>query len=73
MMNRKIPDNERVDFFFIAEKWQGEPKIMEPDKCNDLRWFKSDDLPQDMIPYIRQTIDFFLKNEIYSEREGEES
>ncbi len=31
-IDRMIPDNERVDFFFIARKWQDEPKIMEPEK-----------------------------------------
>ncbi len=72
IMNRRIPDNERVDFFFTAKKWQGEPKIMEPDKCDDLSWFESDDLPQDIIPYIRQAIDSLLKGVIYSEREGSE-
>jgi mutator protein MutT len=72
-MNRRIPDDERVDFFFIAKKWQGEPKIMEFDKCDDLNWFKLDNLPKNIIPYIKQAIEFFLKNIIYSEREGEES
>ena len=72
-MNRKIPDNERVDFFFTAKKWQGEPKIMELDKCDDLSWFKSNNLPQNIIPYIRQAIDSFLNNIIYSEREGREN
>jgi len=68
-MNRRIPDNERVDFFFTAKKWQGEPKIMESDKCDDLSWFEFNDLPKNIIPYIRQAIDSFLKNIIYSERE----
>src|SRR4051812_28584615 len=27
---------ERVDYFFITKNWTGEPKIMEPDKCDDL-------------------------------------
>ena len=72
-MNRKIPDNERVDFFFTTKKWQGELKIMESDKCDDLSWFETDNLPQDIIPYIRQAIDSFLDNIIYSEREGSES
>jgi len=72
VMNRKIPDNERIDFFFTAKKWQGEPKIMEPEKCDDLRWFDLDNLPKNIVPYIRQAIDSFLNNIIYSEREGYE-
>jgi len=72
-MNRKIPDNERVDFFFTIKKWQGEPKIMEPDKCDDLSWFETDSLPREVIPYIKQSIDCFLNNTPYSEREGSEN
>jgi len=72
VMNRKIPDNERIDFFFTAKKWQGEPKIMEPEKCDDLRWFDLDNLPKNIVPYIRQAIDSILNNIIYSEREGYE-
>ena len=70
VMNRRIPEDERIDFFFTAKKWQGEPKIMESDKCNDLTWFDLDNLPKNIIPYIKQAIDSFLNNIIYSEREG---
>ncbi len=72
-MNRKILNNERMDFFFTAKKWQGEPKIMEPDKCDDLNWLESNNLPKNIIPYIRQAINSILNNIIYSEREGEET
>ena len=72
VMNRKIPDNERMDFFFTAKKWQGEPTIIEPEKCDDLRWFNVNNLPENIIPYTKQAIDSFLNNIIYSEREGYE-
>jgi len=72
IMNRRISNNERVDFFFKAKKWQGEPKIMESDKCDDLSWFEFNNLPKNIIPYIKQAIDSFFDNINYSEREGEE-
>ena len=72
-MNRRIPGNERVDFFFTTKKWQGEPKIMEHNKCDDLSWFELNNLPQNIIPYIKQAIDSFLNDIIYSEREGKEN
>lgn len=72
VMNRKMPNNERMDFFFTTKKWQGEPKIMEIDKCDDLSWFELNNLPQNIIPYIKQVIDSYLNNIIYSEREGDE-
>lgn len=46
---------------------------MEPEKCDDLNWFGFNNLPENIIPYIKQEIKFSLKNIIYSEREGKES
>ena len=66
-MNRRETEEERVDFFFTTKKWKGEPKIMEPHKCDDLSWFEFDNLPNNVIPYIKQVIDCISKNIIYSE------
>ncbi|MCK9597054.1 NUDIX domain-containing protein, partial [Candidatus Pacearchaeota archaeon] len=72
VMNRKIPNNERADFFFTTKKWQGEPNIMEPEKCDDLSWFELNNLPENIIPYIKQAIESIRNGINYSEREGEE-
>ncbi len=66
-MHRKASNHERVDFFFTAKNWQGEPKIMEPNKCDDLKWFPMNDLPQNIIPCVRQAIESILSDKFYSE------
>ena len=45
------PIDERVDFFFTARAWSGEPRILEPDKCADLRWCPLDALPDPVVPH----------------------
>ena len=46
----------RIDFFIEVENWLGEPKNLEPDKCDDLSWFPKHDLPKNTIPYIRKAL-----------------
>lgn len=67
IMHRKSPPEERIDFFIKASNWQGEPKIMESNKCDDLKWFLIDNLPANTIPYIRQAIENIGKKIYYSE------
>ena len=47
----ELPIDERVDFFFTATNWSGEPRIMEPRKCADLRWYPLDALPDPVVPH----------------------
>lgn len=57
----------RVDYFFVARKWRGEPVNREPQKCDDLSWFPLNKLPVNTIPYIRQAIENYRKKIFYSE------
>lgn len=68
VMHRREPTHERVDFFIKANNWKGEPKIMEPNKCDELRWFELDNLPNNIIPYVKQAIDCFKNKIPYSEQ-----
>jgi len=60
-------NNDRIDIFFTAEKWDGVPENKEPHKCDDLSWFDSDNIPENTIPYIRQAIDCIKNKVFYSE------
>ena len=55
VVHRKDGD-ERVDFFVQIHQWQGEPDNTEPDKCDELRWANINELPDDVIPYVRKAI-----------------
>lgn len=58
---------ERVDVFFVAEKWSGEISNKEPDKCSEIKWFDIDNLPKNTIPYIVQALKAIRSGEHYSE------
>ena len=51
------PIDERIDFFFTARSWVGEPRIVEPEKCADLRWCGLDDLPDPVVPHERSVLE----------------
>lgn len=59
--------HERVDFFFTIDTWQGEPKNMEPEKCDDIGWFPLHALPDNMVPEVRHAIERFQSGDSYSE------
>jgi len=56
VMHRQSND-ERIDFFLKAVRWRGEPINCEPHKCDELRWCRFDDLPGNIIPYVRRAIE----------------
>ncbi len=65
-MHRRLED-ERIDFFFITDKWQGEIQNMEPEKCSHVDWFRLDDLPSNTIDYIYKAIQYYINGVHYSE------
>jgi len=57
LMHRRMPDGaEAMNFFFTCRRPDAEPKNMEPHKCDDLSWFSIDDLPPNMVPYVRDAL-----------------
>ncbi len=67
VMNRNIKGNERIDVFFVAEKWTGNIENKEPNKCDDLSWFDLGNIPDNVIPYIKEAINHIKNKIIYSE------
>ena len=69
VMHRKESNeaDERIDLFFVATRWQGEPQIGEPEKCSELRWSPLTALPPNMVPYVRAALDHYRQRHAYAE------
>ena len=52
----RMDGEERVDFFVTVSQWNGEPINAEPDKCDDIRWARVDNLPENTVPYIKAAL-----------------
>jgi 8-oxo-dGTP diphosphatase len=51
------PIDERVDYFFTSTSWSGTPRLLEPEKAADLRWFDLDTLPTPVVPHERRVLE----------------
>lgn len=67
VVHRLCSDQERIDFFIKAKKWQGQAVIKEPDKCVNLDWFNISDFPENTVPRIIKAIKNIEKGVLYSE------
>lgn len=60
-------NNERVDVFFLAEKWDGKIINKEPRKCDNVSWFDLNNIPKNVLPYIGKAIEGIKNKTCYSE------
>ncbi|MFJ4465388.1 MULTISPECIES: NUDIX domain-containing protein [unclassified Streptomyces] len=57
----------RIQLFFRATRWSGEPEVREPDTCMAWQWWPLDGLPDPMVRYTRAAIDGILTGTAYTE------
>ncbi len=62
-------NSEYIDYFLVANAWDGNPTNTEPDKADTLDWFDVDNLPSNTLPYVKKAIDLY-KNNIHFSEEG---
>ncbi len=48
---------QRVDVFFAARRWAGEPVVREPHRTAAMGWFPLDDLPDPVVPHERRVLE----------------
>ncbi|MFI7113937.1 NUDIX domain-containing protein [Nonomuraea sp. NPDC050227] len=61
------PDGQaRIGVFFATSRWGGEPVNAEPSKCDKIEWFPLDDLPGDVVSYIRAGLGAYQRGDAFS-------
>jgi 8-oxo-dGTP diphosphatase len=63
----RLEGDERIDFFVHVKNWQGEPFNAEPHKCDQLCWLNTDELPENIIPYVSRALANHLKGVPFEE------
>lgn len=72
VMHRRTSFDEWIDFFVEVERLEGVPFNAEPHKCSELRWCGLEELPDDVIPYVRRALDNY-RNGIWFDSYGWEA
>lgn len=67
MHRHENAENDWVDIFFVARKWEGELINAEPNVHGELKWFDPNDLPSNMVPNVRFGIEQLLAGSKYCE------
>lgn len=60
-----IPEKHFITLGFLCEKFEGEPRVCEPDEIGEWKWFPFSDLPKNMFPPSRKVLDHYLNHKIY--------
>jgi 8-oxo-dGTP pyrophosphatase MutT (NUDIX family) len=63
----RAAEQPRIDFFFEVTDWRGDISNREPEKCDELLWAPLDDLPPNMVPYVRAALEAYRAGEQYAE------
>lgn len=66
VMHRKAKTRESIDYFLTCQNYSGQIQIMEPDKCDELGFYDLENLPQNVIPYVRKAIEYYQNGESFS-------
>jgi len=66
VMQRSEGDRNYMDYYFVAKKWQGEPAIGEPEKCDDLKWVNREGVKGQAIYFVGKALQYVAEGELFS-------
>lgn len=57
--HRPPSGGSRIGVFFEVRRWEGEPSVREPHRCDGMDWYPLDALPAPMVAYCRAGLDAY--------------
>jgi 8-oxo-dGTP diphosphatase len=57
VFHRRNSNSEWIDFYLKVDAWKGRIVNAEPHKCEELRWFCKEALPENIIGYVRNALE----------------
>jgi 8-oxo-dGTP diphosphatase len=62
--NHHVPEQPHYGYIFLAKKWQGEPKLIESEKADDIGFFGLNELPEKITPYVKEALEQLNDDEV---------
>jgi ADP-ribose pyrophosphatase YjhB (NUDIX family) len=59
--------DEYVNFYFKAQKWEGEPALGEPELASEALWIDKNHLPDDVTPQLKRLFMHITNGVTFSE------
>lgn len=59
-------DKDTLALIFLAERWSGIPKNIEPHKHGHIDWFPLEQLPEPLLPTNKIALECWKKQQLYS-------
>lgn len=53
-------DYNYIHFVFCCSEYYGSPITVEPDKCEDWKWYPLNNLPENMVPGHKAALEIYL-------------
>ncbi len=66
-VHRHSEDSDWVDVYFETSIWEGEPHNAEPDKSEELAWIDLNNLPENVVPPVKDALKHIANGVFYSE------
>lgn len=67
LIHKETNGNIYYNGYFKTTKWKGEPKINEPEKNEEIKWFKLSEIPENLVDDRKEAIENYKTKTPYSE------
>lgn len=67
LIHKETNGNIYYNGYFKVTKWKNEPKINEPEKNEELKWFKLSEIPENLVDDRKEAIENYKTKILYSE------
>ncbi|MCB0703788.1 MAG: NUDIX domain-containing protein [Saprospiraceae bacterium] len=69
VLHKKTLSGDRITLYFKAQRWEGKPRALEPEKFKKAEWFDLEKLPTNLTPTVGHVLKMYRAGKLYSEFE----